>query len=120
MLDKTTYTPAAPAPSTIAGRTIAHSYTWSETKRVRLAAKATFGAVVVTPLTAIQASQVFDVPVTAVAGELKRLGVVLRHHNGNGHGHAAPTWESLTSEQKSAFLANNFDAIWNELEARTS
>lgn len=78
MLDKTTYTPAAPEPSTIAGRTIAHSYTWSETKRVRLAAKATFGAVVVTPLTAIQASQVFDVPVTAVAGELKRLGVVLR------------------------------------------
>jgi hypothetical protein len=61
-------------PVHLTGKTIAHSYTWSEAKRIKLAAKATFGAVVVTPLTAIQAAAVFDVPATAIAAELKKLG----------------------------------------------
>jgi hypothetical protein len=62
----------------IAGKTIAHSFTWSKVRRRKLAARATFGAVVVTPMTAIQAGEIFDVPVTEIAAELKKLGVELR------------------------------------------
>jgi hypothetical protein len=61
------------------------------------------------------------VPKSAVAAELKKLGVALRRHNGKGNGHGAlATWESLSSEQRSEFLAENFDAIWRELEMRTA
>ena len=44
-------------PVHLAGRTIAHSFTWTELKRAKLAAKATFGAVVISPMTAIQAAE---------------------------------------------------------------
>lgn len=123
MLMRTNATTTATSPMEITGKCVAHSHTWSDAKRARLAAKATFGAVVVTPLTAIQAAELFGVSKSAVAAELKKLGVVLRHPNGNGNGHAAappPTWDSLTSEQRSEFLKKNFDAIWNELERVTA
>ena len=109
-------------PVHLTGKTIAHSCSWSETKRAKLAAKATFGAVVISPLTAIQAAELFNVPKSMVAEELKRLGHRLcRSRNSNGHATATPArWDSLTSEQKSEFLKANFDAIWNELDLRTS
>ena len=60
-------------------------------------------------------------PKSAVAEELKKLGVVLRHRNRNGNGHtAAPTWGTLTSEQKSEFLKTHFNEIWDELERVTA
>jgi hypothetical protein len=59
-------------PAHLAGKTVAHSYTWSDTKRAQLAAKATFGAVIVSPLTAAQAAEIFGVPTTAVTAELKK------------------------------------------------
>jgi hypothetical protein len=114
----------AATPMEITGKCVAHSYTWSDTKRARLAAQATFGAVVISPLTVIQAAEVFGVSKSAVAAELKKLGVTLRRANGNGgNGHTPvppPRWESLTSEQRSEFLKTHFDEIWIELEARTS
>jgi hypothetical protein len=126
MLDQLTFTGSSTPvePAHLAGKTIAHSCSWSPAKRARLAAKATFGAVMVTRLTAVQAAAVFGVPRRAVAKELKKLGVTLRHTtNGNGNGHAAapaPTWETLTSEQKAEFLKTNFNEIWNELERVTA
>lgn len=109
-------------PAHLAGKTVAHSYTWSDTKRAQLAAKATFGAVIVSPLTAAQAAEIFGVPTTAVTAELKKLGVALRHTNGNGHTAtpSVPAWEALTSEQRSEFLTKNFDAIFHELERVTA
>jgi hypothetical protein len=124
MLDKLTPTSSITLPKPveiITGRTIAHSHSWTELKRAKLAAKATFGAVVISPLTVIQAAETFGVPKSAVAEALKKLGVVLRHHNGNGHTAATvPTWDTLSSEQRSTFLRENFDQIWSELEHVTS
>jgi hypothetical protein len=112
----------------LAGKTVAHSCRWSATKRARLAAQATFGAVVVRELTVGQAAAVFGVPRHLVSVELKKLGVTLRHYDGNGGNGgddiretaSAPAWETLTPDQKSEFLAKNFDAIWRELEVRTA
>ena len=122
MLDRLTSSITSVEPAHLAGKTVAHSCSWSDTKRARLAAKATFGAVQVSRLTVIQAAAVFGVPKHAVAKELRKLGVTLRHTT-NGNGHAAapvPTWDELTPEQRSEFLAKNFDAIWRELEVRTA
>ena len=108
--------PAKPVTLIITGKTVAHSVSWSKAKRARLAAQATLGEVIVTPLTAVQAANVFGVTTNAVAMKRNRHG--LRRYNGNGH--TVPTWDALSPEQKSEFLQTNFNAIWAELDQRTA
>lgn len=109
-------------PLELTGKTVAHTHRWTDAQRANLAARATIGAVVVAPLTALQAAEVFGIPAAAVAAELKRLGLArsyIKNNNGNGHA-APPAWESLSSEQRAEFLKANFDAIFGELELRTT
>jgi hypothetical protein len=142
MLDKLSYTPAPPAPSipfTICGRGIAKRG-WGKYSLARLGGAMSLGRVDVHKPSVAQVAHMLGLPVSVVRkaraeliaesrANLEFVDVVPEvadHHNGNGNGngHAAVapslTWESLTSAQRSEFLAENFDAIWNELERVTS
>lgn len=141
MLDKLSYTPAPPAPSipfTICGRGI-KKRGWGKRMLARLGAEMSLGEVNVRKPSVPQAARMLGLPVSRVRkarAELiaeqraERLGFldepagVAGNGNGNGNGHAAVvpslTWDDLTPEQQSEFLAENFDAIWNELEVRTT
>ena len=126
---------AAPPPSistanTIVGRGIARRRLGKQTL-ADLGGAMSLGRVDVHKPSVTQVARMLRVPVSAVSKARAKLLAERgddhhgdHHHRGNGNGafvtEPTITWDDLAPEQRSEFLAKNFDAIWRELEVRTA